>query len=57
MITEQSIEEAANKFADAYSRLHDEDIAAYNGFEAGVEWALKQVQSESYFKNKYEKRT
>lgn len=57
MITEQSIEEAANKFADAYSSLHDEDIAAYNGFEAGVEWALKQVQSESYFKNKYEKRT
>lgn len=48
MFTKEAIEEAANKFADAYPRLHKEDIAAYNGFEAGVEWALRQTQPEQF---------
>lgn len=46
MITKEAIENAASKHADGYSG-RDYSQGIYNGFKQGVEWALKQVQSES----------
>lgn len=50
MITKESIEKAANKFSDNYPSWNYKDEVAYAGFEAGVRWAMKQIQSESLTK-------
>lgn len=50
MITENTIHEAADSFADGYSS--SVQTVAYYGFKKGAEWALKQVQSEYSQKKK-----
>lgn len=48
MITEESINAAANDYVKAaFNFSNGEKFLIYAGFRAGVQWTLRQTQSES----------